>query len=62
MSPEQVKKLLRRKGVTVTAWANENGFDRNQVYQVLNGRCKANFGKSHEIAVKLGLKADNVAA
>ncbi|ELO0595938.1 DNA-binding protein [Salmonella enterica] len=62
MTPEQARKNLRRKGMTVTAWANENGFDRNLVYQVLNGRCKANFGKGHEIAIKLGLKTNSVAA
>lgn len=59
MTPEQVKKNLQREGITITAWSNQNGFNRDQVYQVLNGRCKANFGKSHEIAVRLGLKTDN---
>lgn len=59
MTPEQVKKNLQREGITITTWAHENNFNRNLVYQVLNGRCKANFGKAHEIAVRLGLKTND---
>lgn len=59
MTPEQAKKNLQREGMTVTAWASKNNFNRNLVYQVLSGRCKANFGKGHEIAVKLGIKNNN---
>lgn len=62
MTPEQVKRRFRQQGMTVTSWALEHGFNRNQVYQVLNGQCKANYGKAYEIAVKLGLKTSNIAA
>ncbi|ECE0875903.1 DNA-binding protein [Salmonella enterica subsp. enterica] len=58
MTPEQVKNRFRRQGKTITSWALEHNFNRNQVYQVLNGQCKANYGKAYEIAVKLGLKTD----
>lgn len=61
MTAEQVKALFRRQGITFTQWARENGY-RSEVYRVLNGQTKANYGQSHEIAVKLGLKPGNVAA
>lgn len=56
MTPEQVKSCFRQQGKTVTSWANKYGYNRNLVYQVLNGQCKANYGTAYEIAVKLGLK------
>lgn len=56
MTPEQVKNHLWLQGKTVTDWAKEHGYNRNQVYQVLNGQTKARYGQAHEIAVKLGLK------
>lgn len=59
MTPEQVKQSFRQEGKTVTSWALENNFPRNLVYSVLNGRCKANYGKAYEIAVKLGIKGSN---
>jgi gp16 family phage-associated protein len=64
MSAEQVKKRFRQQGITFTEWAQENGYTRNEVYRVLNGQAKAHYGKAHEIAVKLGLKAapDQLAA
>ena len=56
MTPEQVKAKLQREGKTIQNWAKENGFRPNHVSLVLNGSCKAKYGKGHEIAVKLGLK------
>ncbi|MFV2950149.1 MULTISPECIES: DNA-binding protein [Pseudomonas] len=57
LSAEQVKENFRRAGKTITEWATENGYTRNEVYRVLNGQAKAHYGKAHDIAVKLGLKA-----
>src|SRR5690606_19466047 len=64
LTADQVKEHFRRAGITFTAWAEEHGNNRNEVYRVLNGQAKANYGKAHEIAVKLGLKpaADAAAA
>lgn len=59
MTPAQVKAKFRREGKTFTQFANEHGYTRNAVYRVLNGFDKGNYGKAHEIAVKLGLKADH---
>jgi len=56
LTAEQVKERFRQRGKTFTAWAEENGYTRNEVYRVLNGQAKANYGKAHEIAVKLGMK------
>ncbi|WP_288843231.1 DNA-binding protein [uncultured Deefgea sp.] len=58
MTAEQIKARFKREGKTFTQWANEQGYTRNAVYRVLNGTDKANYGKAHDIAVKLGLKAD----
>ncbi|HHU1705518.1 DNA-binding protein [Escherichia coli] len=62
MTAAQVKALFRQRGITFTRWAEENGYNRNEVYRVLNGQTKARYGKSHEIAVKLGLKSTAQAA
>lgn len=56
-TPEQAKQALERKGVSIAAWALANGFNPNLVHEVLAGRKKGIRGQSHNIAVKLGLKA-----
>ncbi len=56
MTPEEVKAKFQREGKTFTEWAQEHGYRRTDVYRVLNGLSKAQRGKGHEIAVKLGLK------
>jgi len=61
MTPEQVKDRFRKRGKTVASWAEENGYSRQEVYRVLNGFTKGYRGKSHEIAVKLGLKSAEAA-
>lgn len=57
-TPEELKALFAKKGMTFTRWAKENGYRPNQVYRVVNGQSKAKYGTDHEIAVKLGLKGD----
>lgn len=56
-SPEQVKQRLRMQGITITQWAEARGYPRQEVYRVLNGQHKGHFGRAHEIAVALGMKA-----
>lgn len=56
MTPEQVKAKLREQGITITEWAERHGYPREAVYRTLNGVEKATFGRSHRIAVDLGLK------
>ena len=57
LTADQVKENFRQAGKTITDWATENGYTRNEVYRVLNGQAKAHYGKAHDIAVKLGMKA-----
>lgn len=57
LTPDQVRQRFRTAGVTFTNWAREHGYPRHEVYRVLNGVTKAHYGRAHEIAVKLGLKA-----
>ncbi|MGV5130135.1 DNA-binding protein [Pseudomonas aeruginosa] len=53
---ERVKELFRAAGITISAWAEANGYPRHQVYMVINGQFKGRRGTSHEIAMKLGMK------
>lgn len=55
-TPDQVKKSFRLKGIPVAAWAKQHGYTPQEVYKVLNGQAKGNFGKAHSIAVALGMK------
>ena len=56
LTPDQVKQQFRARGLTLTQWAADRGYNREAVYRVLNGKDKAHFGRAHEIAVALGLK------
>ena len=60
ITPEQVKKNFDEEGLSFARWGRENGYRPNDVYMVTNGLCKAKFGKKHEIAVLLRLKAGTV--
>ena len=62
LTADQVKENFRQAGKTITRWALENGYTRNEVYRVLNGQAKAHYGKAHDIAVKLGLKTNDALA
>ncbi|MDA0698054.1 MAG: DNA-binding protein [Proteobacteria bacterium] len=55
-TPDQVKKEFVDNGIPVSTWAETNGFTPQEVYKVLNGQSKGNFGRAHKIAVALGLK------
>jgi gp16 family phage-associated protein len=57
-SPEQIKQRFKQQGLTFTQWAKDNDFPVNKVHRVMAGIEKGNYGKAHEIAVKLGLKPD----
>jgi len=57
-TPAQVKQEFINSGTPVSNWAAKNGFVPQEVYKVLNGQSKGNFGRAHEIAVALGLKKE----
>ena len=57
LTPEQLKATFRNNGITFTQCAEELGYTAPEVYRVVNGTVKARYGKAHQIAVELGLKA-----
>ena len=56
LTGEEVRKIFREEGVTVTAWARKHGFSALTVYSVLSGRTQGLRGEAHQIAVALGMK------
>lgn len=58
MTPQQIKKQFQDRGESIGQWADQHGFPRPSVYNVLNGRTPCWRGIPHEIAVKLGIKAE----
>lgn len=59
-TPEQVKEDFSKKGISISAWAKKNGFSREYVHTILSGKRKCNIGKSHNIAVLLGIKEGEI--
>lgn len=59
-TPDDVKREFQRAGISIREWARKNEFDPQAVYGVLNGRFKGGRGKSHRIAVALGLKDGHI--
>lgn len=56
----EVKQELLLRGLSISNWARRNGFSPELVHQVLNAKKLPIRGKSHEIAVKLGLKEGTI--
>jgi len=54
---EQARAWLAHHGISVARWARDHGFSARLVHQVLTGQKKGLRGKSHDIAVLLGMKA-----
>ena len=52
----EVKERFEANGEAISDWARRNGYNPRTVYAVLSGKLKAKRGKSHKIAVALGLK------
>lgn len=55
-SIEQVRAEFNRTGTSISHWARENNFPPTLVYQILSNTRIPVRGKSHLIAVKLGIK------
>lgn len=53
---QQVRAEFERKGISIGSWADQHGFSRASVNQVLTGRNAATMGVGHRIAVMLGIK------
>ena len=59
-SGDEVRKEFARRGLSISAWARAKGFSVQLVYQVLRGKKQCLRGQSHEIAVRLGIKAGEI--
>lgn len=55
-SIQQVREEFSRTGISIADWSRENNFSPKLVYQILNNTRIPQRGKSHFIAVKLGIK------
>jgi len=55
-SRSEVKDSFKEHGVSISTWAQAHAFDPRLVYPVLAGKNQSSRGKSHEIALALGLK------
>ena len=56
-TPEQVRQQFEAEGISIKEWARSKGYTPRLVYAVINGSVQCKRGKSHKIAVELGLKA-----
>lgn len=59
-TPQEVREYLNRCGLSMAAWAREHGFERNMVCAVVRGDVQCRIGKSHKIAVMLGMKEGEI--
>jgi gp16 family phage-associated protein len=55
-TPAEVRAEFRRRGLTIRGWAKRRGVSEQLVHAVLSGLAKGHYGRSHEIAVALGIK------
>lgn len=58
MTSEEIKRIFRENGLSVSQFARAHGFSEPLVRAVLSGKNKASRGQSHLIAVTLGLKSN----
>ena len=53
---KEVRDKLKANGMIVRQWAKQHGFPENTVRAVIYSKNKGNYGKSHKVAVALGIK------
>lgn len=53
---QEVRAEFDRTGDSISQWAIDNGYAPSLVYRVLSSDTMPKRGKSHDIAVKLGMK------
>ncbi|MFZ5567845.1 MAG: DNA-binding protein [Pseudomonadota bacterium] len=56
LTPQQARHWFEAAGVSISDWAQTNGFKRDLVYSLLAGRIRGSRGDAHRAAVALGLK------
>lgn len=59
---DQVRREFAEAGVSISAWARANGFDRSMVSALLRptSRLRGHHGEAHRCAIALGLKVGHV--
>ena len=55
-TPVSAHEWFRRNGVCVSHWARHFGVVRQDIADLLRGKSRGNFGRSHQAAILLGLK------
>ena len=60
LTREQVRKNFDEEGLTFAKWGRDNHYPVSEVYKVMNELTKCKYGRPHEIAVLLRLKAGTV--
>lgn len=56
LSAEQVREKLKNEGLSVSAFARDNGVNYQTVIKVLAGRNTGRYGEAHRVAVLLKMK------
>lgn len=56
IAPREVRAEFARRGVSIAEWARANGYCERLVYRVLHAERLPVRGRSHDIAVHLGIK------
>ncbi|WP_198321698.1 MULTISPECIES: hypothetical protein [Methylococcus] len=59
-TPEQLRKELDSKGMTISAYAKARSLDPKLVRDLLVGRIRGTRGRAHDHAVIMGLKDGEV--
>lgn len=57
LTADEVRARFEAEGLTIKEWAEARGYHHRTVYAVLKGELRCTRGKTHRIAVDLGLKA-----
>lgn len=57
---QEVLAEVSRKGISISELARRIGYDRMTVYHVLHTDKPCKFGKSHKVAVALGIKEGEI--
>lgn len=58
LTGQEVKDRFLSRGMPLSKWAEERGYTRQQVYNVVNGVSRTRTGIGHRIAVQLGMKIE----
>ena len=53
---DEAREEIRKRGMTIREWAENNGLTAPIVFEVLGGRKKGRWGQAHKAAVLLGIK------